>query len=124
MHCFSSWFHDNFASFGQDKLQNSGKEPKASSLIMENCSAHPDEELLISTDGPVMFIPPNISIINSAHGPACSGNLEVAIVENTYRGYDGEVSLQLGMYSIDKHYTHDLPYSSGPASVVRCSVAS
>ena len=72
----------NLVSFDQDKLQNSGKAPKAL-LIMENCSAHPDEELLISTDGLVMFILPNISIINSAHGAACSGNLKVVIMENT-----------------------------------------
>ena len=72
----------NFVSFDQDKLQNSGKAPKAS-LIMENCSAHPDEELLISTDELVMFILPNISIINSAHGATYSGNLKVVIVENT-----------------------------------------
>ena len=59
---YSSWFHDNFVPFVQDKLRNSGKEPKAL-LIMDNCSAHPDEELLISRDGLVkaMFLPPNVT---------------------------------------------------------------
>ena len=58
---FSSWFHNNFVPFIQDKLRNSSQEPKAL-LIMDNCLAHPDEELLISRDGLVkaMFLPPNV----------------------------------------------------------------
>ena len=59
---FSSWFHEKFVPFVQKKLQESGRELKAL-LIMDNCSAHPDEELLISRDGLVkgMFLLPNVT---------------------------------------------------------------
>ena len=55
---FSSWFHEKFVPFVQEKLRESGTEPKAL-LIMDNCSAHPDEELLISRDG--LVLPPNVT---------------------------------------------------------------
>ena len=59
---FSAWFHDSFVPFVQDELRNIGQQPKAL-LLMDNCSAHPDEELLISRDGLVkaMFLPPNVT---------------------------------------------------------------
>ena len=59
---FSSWFHDTFVPGVQSKLQSMGIEPKAL-LILDNCSAHPDEELLVSADGLVTakFLPPNVT---------------------------------------------------------------
>ena len=59
---FSSWFHEKFVPRVQEELWKTGKEPKAL-LIMDNCAAHPDEELLISRDGLVkaLFLPPNVT---------------------------------------------------------------
>ena len=59
---FSFWFHEKFVPHVQEELRKIGKEPKAV-LIMHNCAAHPDEELLISRDGLVkaLFLPPNVT---------------------------------------------------------------
>jgi len=59
---FSAWFHDSFVPFVQDKLRNSGQQPKAL-LLMDNSSAHSDEELLISRDGLVKAMPSVTSLI-------------------------------------------------------------
>ena len=39
-----------------------GQEPKAV-LLLDNCSAHPDEDTLVSRDGKVTgkFLPPNVT---------------------------------------------------------------
>ena len=52
----------SFVPFVQKKLQEL-KLPKKALLILDNCSAHPDEELLVSKDKLVkaMFLPPNIT---------------------------------------------------------------
>ena len=59
---FHSWFDDHFVPFNQSKLQSLGQEPKGL-LLLDNCSAHPDEELLVSKDGLVtaMFLPRNVT---------------------------------------------------------------
>lgn len=59
---FSSWFHNHFVPFIQKKLQEM-KLPKKALLILDNCSAHPDEELLVSKDKLVkaVFLPPNVT---------------------------------------------------------------
>ena len=46
----------------QGKLREIGCEPKAV-LLLDNCSAHPNEEELISADGKVIvkFLPPNVT---------------------------------------------------------------
>ena len=49
---FSSWFHNYFVTFVQNKLSSVGQEPKAL-LVLDNCWAHPDEEQLLSSDGKV-----------------------------------------------------------------------
>ena len=51
----SSWFHEKFVPFVQEKLWEGDKEPKGL-LIMDNFSVHHDEELLISRDGLVKEI--------------------------------------------------------------------
>ncbi len=50
---FSDWFHNTFVPVVQTKLVDLGVEPKAV-LVLDNCSAHPDEEDLISKDGKVI----------------------------------------------------------------------
>ena len=46
----------------QGKLSERGKEPRAL-LVLDNCSAHPEEDLLVSHDGQVkaVFLPPNVT---------------------------------------------------------------
>ena len=58
---FPDWFHQNFVPTVQGKLREIGCEPKAV-LLLDNCSAHLDEEELISADGKVIvkFLPPNV----------------------------------------------------------------
>ena len=59
---FKDWYHHNFVPFVQDSLREMGIEPKAI-LLLDNCSAHPNEEELISADGNVIskFLPPNVT---------------------------------------------------------------
>ena len=47
---FLSWFHDVFVPDVQMKLQSMRLEPKVL-LILDNCAAHPDEDLLVSANG-------------------------------------------------------------------------
>ena len=46
----------------QEKLREIGLEPKAL-LLLDNCSAHPEEEEFVSPDGKVKakFLPPNVT---------------------------------------------------------------
>jgi len=59
---FSEWFHNYFVPHVHEKLRELGKEPRAL-LVLDNCSAHPDQDLLISQDGKVKasFLPPNVT---------------------------------------------------------------
>ena len=59
---FSSWFHDQFVSYVQRELKSKSLPPKAL-LILDNCSAHPEEDVLVSDDGLVIakFLPPNVT---------------------------------------------------------------
>ena len=59
---FTSWFHDYFVPHIQKELLSMGQEPTAL-LLLDNCSAHPDEEELVSSDGKVkaLFLPPNVT---------------------------------------------------------------
>ena len=43
---FTEWFHNKFVPIVQKKLVELGLEPKAV-LVLDNCSAHPDETELI-----------------------------------------------------------------------------
>lgn len=56
---FHDWFHNHFV---QEKLSELGQEPRAV-LVLDNCSAHPDEKELVSDDGEIFahFLPPNVT---------------------------------------------------------------
>ncbi|XP_062523895.1 jerky protein homolog-like [Corticium candelabrum] len=59
---FSDWFHHKFVPVVQETLREKGLDDKAV-LLLDNCSAHPNEEDLISADGKVIakFLPPNVT---------------------------------------------------------------
>ena len=59
---FAEWFHDSFVPTVQKKLVEMSVEPRAV-LLLDNCSAHPDESELVSRDGKVIakFLPPNVT---------------------------------------------------------------
>ena len=61
---FADWFHNEFVSTVQKKLVDIGVEPKAV-LLLDNCSAHPNEEDLISKDKKVIvkYLPPNVTAL-------------------------------------------------------------
>lgn len=61
---FSNWFHNHFVPFVQEALKEKNLTPKAI-LLLDNCSAHPDEDELISADGQVIatFLPPNVTAL-------------------------------------------------------------
>ena len=50
---FAEWFHDSFVPRVQKKLVEMSVEPRAI-LLLDNCSAHPDESELVSRDGKVI----------------------------------------------------------------------
>ena len=56
---FHEWFHNNFIPYVQEKL---GKDCEAV-LLLDNCSAHPDADELVSENGKIMakFLPPNVT---------------------------------------------------------------
>ena len=47
---FLNWFHHSFVPFVRKKLIEMGLEPKAV-LLLDNCSAHPNDDELVSADG-------------------------------------------------------------------------
>ena len=59
---FANWFHQQFVPTVRKKLQELGVEPKAV-LVLDNCSAHPNEDELVSSDGKIIakFLPPNVT---------------------------------------------------------------
>ena len=59
---FAKWFHGSFVPTVKRKLIELGIEPKAV-LLLDNCSAHPDETELMSSDGKIIaiFLPPNVT---------------------------------------------------------------
>jgi hypothetical protein len=59
---FSRWFHGSFVPIVKKKLLEMGVEPKAV-LLLDNCSAHPNEEELVSGDGKIIarYLPPNVT---------------------------------------------------------------
>ena len=48
-----TWFHKTLVPIVKRKLQELDVEPRAV-LILDNCSAHPSEEELVSADGKIM----------------------------------------------------------------------
>ena len=61
---FTECFHNKFVPIVQKKLVELGLEPTAV-LVLDNCSAHPDETELISKDGKVIakYLPPNVTYL-------------------------------------------------------------
>ena len=59
---FSTWFQNDFVPVVQKELVKLGVEPKAI-LLLDNCSAHPNADELVSTDGKIkaVFLPPNVT---------------------------------------------------------------
>ena len=59
---FNDWFQNCFVPDVKKKLTEIGQEPKAL-LILDNCSAHPNEDELASSDGLIVakFLPPNVT---------------------------------------------------------------
>ena len=59
---FAKWFHGSFVPTVKRKLIELGIEPKAV-LLLDNCSANPDETELMSSDGKIIakFLPPNVT---------------------------------------------------------------
>ena len=59
---FMEWFHDDFVPHIKRELEVLGEKPTAV-LLLDNCSAHPDAEDLVSCDGAIFakFLPPNVT---------------------------------------------------------------
>ena len=59
---FLDWFHGTFVPNVRLELKKLGLEPRAV-LILDNCSAHPDSDLLVSTCGKITakFLPANVT---------------------------------------------------------------
>ena len=58
---FTEWYHKHFVPTVKKRLIELQQEPKAV-LLIDNCSAHPNEEELTSSDGTTItkFLPPNV----------------------------------------------------------------
>ncbi len=59
---FTEWFQEKFVPTVQKQLREMDVEPKAV-LLLDNCSAHPSEDQLISKDGQIIakFLPPSVT---------------------------------------------------------------
>ena len=59
---FLEWFHCHFIPYVRMKLEALGQECKAV-LVLDNCSAHPDQSELVSEDGKIIakFLPANVT---------------------------------------------------------------
>ena len=59
---FYAWFHSMFIPHVCEKLSAVGCDCSAV-LILDNCTAHPDEEEWVSEDGQIFvkFLPPNVT---------------------------------------------------------------
>ena len=59
---FVSWFQKHFVPNVRKQLSELGVEQKAV-LVLDNCSAHPGEDNLVSDDGKIIakFLPPNVT---------------------------------------------------------------
>ena len=80
---FGDWFHDKFVPFVQKKLAELGVEKRAV-FLLDNCSAHPDEEELVSADKKVIakYLPPNVTALIQ---PMDQGVLEDATEEKSWK---------------------------------------
>ena len=77
---FREWFHDHFIPCVRTSLLALGQESKAV-LVLDNCSAHPDQSELISDDGIIIakFLPPNVTSLIQP--------MDQGVIENVKRRY-------------------------------------
>lgn len=77
---FREWFHDHFIPCVRTSLLALGQESKAV-LVLDNCSAHPDQSELISDDGKIIakFLPPNVTSLIQP--------MDQGVIENVKRRY-------------------------------------
>ena len=61
---FHEWFHDCFVPYVREKLESLGLEKRAV-LVLDNCSAHPSAEDLVSDDGKIFvkYLPANVTAL-------------------------------------------------------------
>ena len=61
---FRDWFFNCFVPETKQRLSELGQEEKAI-LFLDNCSAHPSEDELVSADGKITakFLPPNVTAL-------------------------------------------------------------
>ena len=64
MRYFREWFFNCFVSETKQRLSELGQEKKVI-LFLDNCSAHPSEDELVSADGKITakFLPPNVTAL-------------------------------------------------------------
>ena len=84
----------------QEKLSKMGLEPKAM-LLLDNCSAHRNEEELISTDGNVVakFLHPNVTSLIQP--------MDQAVLVSIKRRYQGRSSKSLSFRMMMAHRSFD-----------------
>ena len=78
---FRDWFFNCFVPETKQRLSELGEEEKAI-LFLDNCSAHPSEDELMSADGKITakFLPPNVTALLK---PMDQGVIES--IKNVYR---------------------------------------
>ena len=61
---FYDWFHNDFIPYVREKLAALGLEGRAV-LVLDNCSAHPNAEDLVSDDKKIFveYLPPNVTAL-------------------------------------------------------------
>ena len=76
---FIEWFHNDFVPYICKELE-SLEEPNAV-LVLDNCSAHPDSDDLISTDSKIFakFLPPNVTALIQP--------MDLGVIESVKRRY-------------------------------------
>ena len=61
---FKTWFHTQFVPSVKASLSAMG-QPEKALLLLDNCSAHPEEAELMTEDGAIraIFLPPNVTAL-------------------------------------------------------------
>ena len=116
---FECWFQQQFVPAVKQHLQAKGLPCKAI-LLIDNCAAHPDEDLLCSHDGQMkaVFLPPNTT---SVIQPLDGGILETAkrnyrkrLLQRVLTENEGESSPSL-LETIKGMTMKDVAYMAGEA---------
>jgi hypothetical protein len=120
---FKEWFHTDFVPFVRAKLNELGQQPKAL-LLLDNCSAHPEECDMVSDDGLIrtLFLPPNVTALIQ---PMDQGIIEC--VKRKYRSHLCEellISVDEGMEILDFMKKIDMLFVSSTVAKSWASVSS